>query len=79
VGAPEECKQHGHVWAHLWKGLGWHWKGHISALFGINELRNKPCYLVGPPFLAFTAHLLATPGWHFSRALIKRLFIGGCG
>jgi len=27
----------------------------ISVLFGINGLRNKPFYLVGPPFLAFTA------------------------
>ena len=27
----------------------------ISVLFGINRLRNKLSYLVGPPFLAFTA------------------------
>ena len=25
----------------------------VSVLFGINGLRNKPSYLVGPPFLAF--------------------------
>jgi len=31
----------------------------------------KPSHLVGPPFLAFTARFSATPGWHFSRALIE--------
>ena len=41
----------------------------ISVLFGINGLRNKPSYLVGPPFLAFTAHFSATPGWHFPESL----------
>ena len=51
----------------------------ISALFGINRLRNKPSYLVGPPFLAFTAHFSAMPGWHFPRALIESSLIGGCG
>ena len=52
----------------------------ISALFGIDGLRNKPSYLVGPPFLVFTAHFSATPGWHFLRALIESLLIiGGCG
>ena len=34
----------------------------ISVLFGINRLRNKPSYIVGPPFLVFTAHLSAMPG-----------------
>ena len=34
----------------------------ISVLFGINGLRNKPSYLVGPPFLAFMACFSATPG-----------------
>ena len=48
----------------------------ISVLFGINRLRNKPSYLVGPPFLAFTARFSAAPGWHFLRALIE---IGVCG
>ena len=43
----------------------------ISVLFGINRLRNNPPYLVGPPFLAFTAHFSATPGWHFLRVLIE--------
>jgi len=28
----------------------------ISVLFGINGLRNKPSYLVGPPFVVFMAH-----------------------
>ena len=53
----------------------------ISVLFGINGLtcRNEPSYLVGPPFLAFTAHLSATPGWHFLRALIESSLICGCG
>ena len=39
----------------------------ISVLFGINGLtrRNELFYLVGPPFLAFTAHFSATSGWHF--------------
>ena len=46
----------------------------ISVLFGINRLRNKPSYLVGPPFLAFTAHFSATPGWLFPRALIESLW-----
>jgi len=32
------------------------------VLFGINGLRYKPSYLVGPPFLPFTAHFSATPG-----------------
>jgi len=51
----------------------------ISMLFGINGLRNKPSYLVGPPFLAFSVHFSATPGWHFLRALIESLLTGGCG
>ena len=51
----------------------------ISVLFGINGLRNKPSYLVGPAFLAFTACFSATPGWHFPRALIESSLIGGCG
>ena len=34
----------------------------ISALFGIDGLRNKPSYLVGPPFLVFTAHENNLPG-----------------
>ena len=51
----------------------------ISVLFGINGLRNKPSYLLGPPFLAFMAHFSATPGCHFLRALIENLLIGGCG
>ena len=51
----------------------------ISVLFGINRLRNKPPYLVGPPFLAFTACFSATPGWHFLKALIESSLIGGCG
>jgi len=38
----------------------------ISVLFGMNRLRNKLSYLVGPPFLAFMACFSATPGWHFS-------------
>ena len=49
----------------------------ISILFGINGHRNKLSYLVGPPFLAFTAHFSATPGWHFPRALIESLLIVG--
>ena len=48
----------------------------ISILFGINGLRNKPSYLVGPRFLAFTAHISAMPGWQFQRALTE---IGVCG
>jgi len=43
----------------------------ISVLFGINGLRNKPSYLVGPPFLVFMAQFLAMPGWLFPRALIE--------
>ena len=37
----------------------------ISILFGINGLRNKPSYLVGPPFPVFMAQFLAMLGWHF--------------
>ena len=33
VSAPEGCKQGGCVWAHLYKGLGWHWKGHFFCPF----------------------------------------------
>ena len=51
----------------------------ISVLFGINGLTNKSSYLVGPPFLAFTVHFSATPGWHSSRALIESSLTGGCG
>jgi len=45
----------------------------ISVLFGINGLRNKPSYLVGPPFLVLMAYFSATQGWHFPRALIESL------
>ena len=48
-----------------------------KALVGTG--RNKLSYLVGPPFLAFTAHFSATQGWHFPRALIESSLIGGCG
>jgi len=51
----------------------------ISVLIGINRLRNKLSHLVGPPFLAFMACFSATPGWHFPRASIESLLIGGCG
>jgi len=51
----------------------------ISVLFGINRHRNKLSYLVGPPFLVFTARFSAMPGWHILRALIESLLIGGCG
>jgi len=51
----------------------------ISIPFGINGFRNKPSNLVGPPFVAFMAHLSATPGWLFLRALIESSLIGGCG
>ena len=51
----------------------------ISVLFGIKGLRNKLSYLVGPPFLAFTAHISAKPGWYFLRTLIESSLIGGCG
>jgi len=55
------------------------WKA-ISILFGINRVRNRWSYLVGPPFLAFTACFSAMPGSHFPRALIESLvIIGGCG
>jgi len=30
-------------------------EGSFLFFFGINKLRSKPSYLVGPPFLAFTA------------------------
>ena len=32
----------------------------ISILFGINGFRNKPSYLVGPPFIVFMAHFSAS-------------------
>jgi len=51
----------------------------ISVLFGINGLRNKPSYLVVPPFLAFMACFSATPDWHFPRALIESSLTDECG
>ena len=51
----------------------------ISILFGINGVRNQRSHLVGPPFPEFKAHFSAMAGWHFSRDLIRRLLIGGCG
>ena len=51
----------------------------ISALFGINGVRNKRSHLVGPPFPEFKARFSATAGWHFSGDLTRRLLIGGCG
>ena len=49
MGAPEGCKQHGCVWAHLLVGTG----KAISVLFGINGVRNQRSHLVGPPFPVF--------------------------
>ena len=46
---------------------------------GINRVRNRWSYLVGPLFLVFTACFPAMPGSHFPRALIESLVIGGCG
>ena len=51
----------------------------ISVLFGINGVRNKRSYLVGPPFPAFKAHFSATAGWHFSRDLSRCLLFVGHG
>ena len=50
----------------------------ISVLFGINGVRNKRSYLVGP--LTFRACVSATAGWHFSRDLTKHnvMLINGC-
>ena len=75
MGAPEGCKQHGCVWAHLLVGTG----KAISVLFGINGVRNQRSHLVGPPFPEFKARFSATAAWHFSRDLTRRLLIGGCG
>ena len=49
----------------------------ISILFGINGVRNKRSYLVGPLFPEFEARFSATAGWRFSRDLTRRLLIGG--
>jgi len=51
----------------------------ISIVTGINRLRNKLLYLVGPPLLAIMARFSATLGWHFPIALIESSLIGGCG
>ena len=51
----------------------------ISILFGINGVRNKRSYLVGPPFPEFKARFSAMAGWHFSRDLTRHLLIDGCG
>ena len=49
----------------------WHWEGH-SLLFCLNELRNKPSHLVGPPFQILKVSFSATLGWQFPKVLIKR-------
>ena len=41
----------------------------ISVLFGINGLRSKPSYLVGPQFLLFTAHFLGYTRLAFLKSL----------
>ena len=76
MGAPEGCKQHGHVWANLQRS---NFRRAISVLFGINRVRNKRSHLVGPPFPVFKAYFSATAGWHFSRDITRRFLIGGCG
>ena len=48
-----------------------------SVVFGMNRLRNKLSYLVGPPFLVFMAHFSATQGWQFPRALTESSLIMG--
>ena len=70
MGAPKGCNQHGHVWAHCRKALVGTGRA-MFALFGINGLRKKLSYLVGPSFLVFMASFSTTPGWHFPRALIE--------
>ena len=80
MGAPEGCKQHGHVWAQVVSRSNLVGTGRaISVLFGINGVRNKQSHLVGPPFPAFKACFSAMAGWHFSRDLSRCLLIGGCG
>ena len=69
------CKQHGHVLRSNLVGTG----RAISILFGINGVRNKQFYLVGPPFPEFKSCFSATACWHFLRDLTRRLLIGGCG
>ena len=49
----------------------------ISVPFGINGVRNKWSYLVGPPTL--NACFSAMAGWHFSQDLTRHLLIGRCG
>jgi len=51
----------------------------ISLLYGVDGVRNKQSYLVGPPFPAFKARFSATAGWHFERDLTRCLLIGRCG
>jgi len=48
----------------------------ISALLGINGVRNKQLNFVGPPFPTFKACFSATAGWHFFRDLTRCLLIG---
>ena len=48
-------------------------EGAISVIFGINGARYKQSHLVGPPFPEFKAVFSAMVGWHFSRALTRRL------
>jgi len=36
-------------------------------------------HLISPPFPAFNDRFSASPDWHFLRAWIESLLIGGCG
>lgn len=78
MGAPERCREHGRVRAWLWKGLGWHLKGHF-CLYGINGLGNELSHLAGPPFPTFRAGFSAILARHLTQALVESLLSGGYG
>ena len=64
MGAPEGYKWQGRVWAHAVVERPW-----LAMLF----------HLVSPPFPGFNDRFSASPDWHFLRAWIESLLIGGCG
>ena len=74
IGAPEACKQLGHIWAWLWKPF----LGAISLVSSIMDWhRKQSSHIVLPPIPVLKAYFSARVSQHCPRALIEYSFMRG--
>jgi len=79
VGAPKGCRQYGHLWALLWKHLGWLCVGHCCP--PMHERVEKPVLL--PCTAPISGGEAFIPVWasgcRLSAVTIASTLMGGCG